>query len=387
MNAYPANRNRLLELEQELLRKRAAFAGQAQVSVPQNSPNPAEIGSLFALEQQVLQPEQLPDLPKPTHRIVHRHVFDWNEPIQLQYCWNDESDRPKLPQTTQQAIALTHSEESSSQPSVLSASKQNSLTPTHSPQTLEEALKTIPPSHVGELMDAIRTLLRPPNPATRSSPPAPVAESIPNPVFDLSPHDLFRQMGSDGTYATAFDLGTVEVEELDGSDRPPKSAEPDPAITLTLKQQFEAFDRLLNQEEEISHLNFDANPFRFDEAILEPEENPFQWSDELESDAFPPLLKAAPQGSTLLPIKPSYSLERPADIDLQPDDQKDPIFFEKLSDLFSRIALNTFASLELMHFLHHLQEYLNRLKDHRIRLNSVAEARKPSNHLIQTSKK
>ncbi|MBD2503169.1 hypothetical protein [Anabaena azotica] len=237
----PRGRNRWLELERELQARRQSniLPSGVQSSIPP------------------------PPSPKPT---IQRQVFDDNEPIHLQYPSSSfpRADPPignnaPFPQEvatvsdTREVAKSLDEGKSAAIPSVnfttrhLADADQPSPDKQPPPVVPDTSKPSLPKSPTLEelataLLEIINQQNRPPVEVTTSS----TNLSPPQPEINAnSGNTVSQQMGFNMPYATEFDLGTMELEQLfDTFDREIEQTEP--AKVVDLEQRFEEFDRALD---------------------------------------------------------------------------------------------------------------------------------------------
>lgn len=237
----PRGRNRWLELERELQSRRQSniLPSGVRSSIPP------------------------PLSPKPT---IQRQVFDDNEPIHLQYHSSSfpradppTDDNAPFPQEvatvsdTREVAKSLDEGKSAAIPSVSFTTRQladadqpspDKQQPPAVPDTNKPSLPKSPTLKelATALLETINQQNRPPvevaTGSTILSPPQPEINAN-------SGNTVSQQMGLNMPYATEFNLGTIELEQLfDTVDREIEQTEP--AKVVNLEQRFEEFDRALN---------------------------------------------------------------------------------------------------------------------------------------------
>ena len=300
--------NRLLQLEQELLGRYSSKKPKKKISGAQTSrverDNSDRVIShsnnrLLALEQELLGKRRKPKKRKPKSKRsrVKSQVFDTGEAIVLQY--NSEA----FPVTTPQKAAVSFPQEAeevdkfevkNSEPElpvvpekVVSNAELSEDISQESANSLSQAAELISETDTSsyplqaEDIPAILAELNNDRTETPSTPIAPQQESksdreVPASTDRNNPHAIFDRMGKNMAYATAFDLGTIELEQLfDEFDRTldreeignkgDSVAQRQSDRNLELEQRFDEFDRTLEIEEqekdvqELSSPNVGAN--------------------------------------------------------------------------------------------------------------------------------
>ncbi|MEG5047122.1 hypothetical protein [Microcoleus sp. B4-C1] len=243
----PTGRNRWLELERELQSRRQ------NNSLPQS-----DRPSIPA-----------PPSPKPA---IQRQVFDYNEPIRLQYHSNSfpradppTSDRAPPPQEVPAVsptwqVANSQDEVNSEAISTLREPLRGTVSFANAPPPDNQQPPAVPDTEkppapksptleelAAALLEIINQQTRPPVEVSTSS----ASPSPPQPEINANSRNaVSQQMGTDMPYATVFDLGTVELELeqlFDTFDR--EIEETEQANVVDLEQRFDEFDRALDAQQ------------------------------------------------------------------------------------------------------------------------------------------
>jgi hypothetical protein len=242
-------RNRWLELERELQSRRQ------NNSLPQS-----DRPSIPA-----------PPSPKPA---IQRQVFDYNEPIRLQYHSSSfpradppTSDRAPPPQEVPAVsptwqLANSQDEVNSEAIPTLREPLRGTVSFANAPPPDNQQPPAVPDTEkppapksptfeelATALLEIINQQTRPPvEVSTTSASPSP-----PQPDINANSRNaVSQQMGTDMPYATVFDLGTVELELeqlFDTFDREIEQTEQ--ANVADLEQRFDEFDRALDGQQSI----------------------------------------------------------------------------------------------------------------------------------------
>ena len=275
----PPSHNRLLALEKELLEKKRlseeryssnksnqkAFGAYSFRVEPDNGDRPTypRNNRLLALEQEILGKPRKPKTGKHFSKRsrVKSQVFDTGEAIRLEYNsevfplappeeirdvdkLQIESSQPEVPVISNTQIAEDISHES-----------ENLLS-----QTTEFISEIEPKSHHFQTEDIS------PNLAEENTNPGETAATSLSPQEESrnlqnNPHAVFDSMGKNMAYATTFDLGTIELEQLfdefdctlDKQEQVNKSDSLSQAQgNLELEQRFDEFDCALELEEQVN---------------------------------------------------------------------------------------------------------------------------------------
>ncbi|MEL6501611.1 MAG: hypothetical protein AAFQ23_09435 [Cyanobacteria bacterium J06623_1] len=274
INQQQNSGNRLLQLEQYLfkryrpqkLRKSVSLAAGDRLFKPQK-------------QQQSAPPSQSP--PSRQHSRVKSQVFDTGEAIILQYrskVLNPTTPTTAAveladPTTTVEQLSMTDVSSNEAQPPSLSvedllpsssfvATNTTPEIPTEKApepqQSLSQAAELMaqidsqPYPLEPEAIPAILGKLEPPDaPETLAKSPAPPESDRQN------PHAIFDRLGKNMAFATNFDVGTIELEELftefDHTLDRQEKADRDSSVTeassnLALAQRFDEFDRILEAD-------------------------------------------------------------------------------------------------------------------------------------------
>ncbi|QSJ14838.1 hypothetical protein JYQ62_23485 [Nostoc sp. UHCC 0702] len=201
--------------------------------------------------------------PKPT---IQRQVFDDNEPIHLQYHSSSfpRADPPirdnaPLPQEvatvsdTREVAKSLDEGKSEAIPSVSFTTRQladadqpspDKQQPPAVPDTNKPSLPKSPT--LEELATALLEIINQQNRPSVEVATGSTNLSLPQPEINAnSGNTVSQQISLDMPYATEFDLGTIELEQLfDTFDREIEQTEP--AKVIDLKQRFEEFDHALD---------------------------------------------------------------------------------------------------------------------------------------------
>lgn len=251
----PTGRNRWLELERKL-----QSLQQSNIIPPGDRPSiPA------------------PPSPKPA---IQRQVFDYNEPIRLEYH-SSSFPRADPPSSDRLRRASRHRAPPPQQVPAVSPTWQVAKfleeEKSQAIPTLREPLRGTEsyadaPSPDNQQPPAVPDTEKPPAPKSptleelatalleiinqQSRPPVEVSTSSaslspPQPEINANPRNaVSQQMGTDMPYATVFDLGTVELELeqlFDTFDR--EIEETKQANVADLEQRFDEFDRALDAQQ------------------------------------------------------------------------------------------------------------------------------------------
>ncbi len=272
--------NRLLELEQELLKGVRGIQEVQEFKENDLSAVNAVISSrnnrLLVLEQELFGQQRKPQKRKRKSKRsrVQSQVFDTGEPIELQY--NGEIFPNSAPQTSVVSISKEvvgvdqleiegseaklstlaepvgyHSEVSEE----MSPEGENSLSET------AELISEIETKSYPLKAEDIPTILAELNTNSEEKPPTITSPQLESKSDRNNPHAIFDQMGKNMAYATAFDFGTIELEQL--FDEFDQTLDQEEQVNkghsvsleqsnLELEQRFHEFDQTLDQEEQVN---------------------------------------------------------------------------------------------------------------------------------------
>ena len=310
----PTN-NRLIQLEQDIgqycCKKPQKKVFQAQLKVQQNS--------LLALERELLGQKRK---PKSKRSRVKSQVFDTGEAIKLQYDSTVfPTSAPKTAVSVSEAasnvvslpINLLTDNETSDTFTLTNLSKSPSLIETdinsneaseldlpatspqvYNPQVSEETSQetenflsqaaqiiseseTQPYPLQEEELPAILAELKTDLPETPATPSTPQTQSTSD---RHNPHAIFDRLGKNMAYATTFDVGTIELEQLfDEFDRSLDREQPDSGNSVPqtqrnseLEQRFDELDRSLDRQEK-AQTSTEASPSHTVSEILSEQQS------------------------------------------------------------------------------------------------------------------